>query len=192
MKINYPLIKKIHLYACLSTVAILLMFIVTSYQMIHHDWFDHTPQKETILASLTPGLSPENAWPSLITGQQIKGRLVRENTNKDGHPVREYASAGGSTRITLLQDVNQAEIIRTTRGTVDAIAGIHRIRGYGGPLKYNLYALFLDLVGISLIVFTVTGIIMWFKLLKNHRIAWIIFVSGFLYFALTMAMLIYW
>ena len=47
-------------------------------------------------------------------------------------------------------------------------------------------------IAISLIIFTITGIIMWFKLLKNHRIAWIIFIGGLIYFGITMALLAYW
>jgi hypothetical protein len=192
MKINYPLVKKIHLYACLSTVAILAMFIFTSYLMIHHDWFDNAPVKDTIMVRLDENTLPPFNWETWTTQYNIEGRLVRENTNSDGHPVREYASAALSTRITLIQNENQAEIVRTVKSNADAIVGIHRIRGYGGPFIYNVYALFLDLVGISLIVFVVSGIIMWFKLLKNNRIAWIIFVSGLIYFMATMVTLIYW
>ncbi len=192
MKINYPLVKKIHLYACLSTVAILAMFIFTSYLMIHHAWFDHATEKHTVMVRLEENTSPQFNWEKWTTQNNIEGRFVRENTTSDGHPVREYASAAVSTRITLIQNENQAEIIRTVKSNADAIVGIHRLRGYGGPFIYNVYALFLDLVGISLIVFTVSGIIMWFKLLKNNRIAWIIFVSGLIYFMATMVILIYW
>jgi hypothetical protein len=59
-------------------------------------------------------------------------------------------------------------------------------------LPYSLYAFLLDVLGLGLIVFTITGIIMWFKLLKNSTIAWVIFISGFIYFGLTMALLVYW
>lgn len=192
MKITYKLIKQIHLYACLSTVSVLAMFIFTSYLMIHHDWFSHEPSKETLTVDLETIPASEPDWRTLIDQYGIGGRLIRENTNQAGALFREYAGAAGSTRITLLSDVQQAEIVRTTKTTADAIIGIHRQRGYGGPLQYNLYALLLDLIGVSLIVFTITGVIMWFKLLKNHKVAWIIFIGGFIYFSVTMAMLVYW
>lgn len=192
MKINYRLIKKIHLYACLSTVAVLLMFIFTSYLMIHHNWFSHERQSETIAADLDALPGSEQDWRALTAKYKIKGRLVREQSANKGEIVREYASAAGSTRITIFSDKNQLEIIRTSKSAADAVVGIHRQRGYGGPLQYSLYALLLDLLGISLIVFTITGIIMWFKLLKNHKIAWIIFIGGFIYFSITMALLAYW
>ncbi|MCB0634767.1 MAG: hypothetical protein KDD15_33780, partial [Lewinella sp.] len=51
--------------------------------------------------------------------------------------------------------------------------------------KIHSYAFLLDILAISLIVFTITGIIMWFHLLKKDKWAWVIFVAGFVYFGFT-------
>jgi hypothetical protein len=192
MKINYKLIKKIHLYACLSTVAVLLMFIFTSYLMIHHSWFDHeqAEEKMTVDVSAVPASGAD--WQAFTRENDIKGRLVRENIRDNGDVVREYARAAGSARITFSSGTNQAEIVRRSKSTADAVIGVHRQRGYGGPLSYSLYAFLLDVLGLGLIIFTITGIIMWFKLLKNSTIAWVIFISGFIYFGITMVLLVYW
>ncbi|MDH3650041.1 MAG: PepSY-associated TM helix domain-containing protein [Saprospiraceae bacterium] len=189
---KYRLIRKIHLYAGLSTAAVLTMFVLTSYQMIHHEWFNHDTQKESILITIDSDLVSENDWRSLLDQNRIKGRLVRESQNNNGDRIREYASAAGSSKVIVFANKNEAEIVRTSKRTVDAIIGIHRQRGYGGPMQYSVYALLLDIVGLSLIIFSVTGIIMWFKLLKNNKIAWIIFVSGFIYFLITIILLVYW
>jgi len=192
MKINYQLIRKIHLYACLSTVAVLIMFIVTSYLMIHHSWFNREPTKTTATVGLNTFPATDQGWREFLNEQNISGRLVQENTDRDGHPFRVYERAAGHTRLTLQQEKKQVEIIRTEKTTTGAMIGIHRQRGYGGPLQYSLYAVLLDILGLSLIIFTVTGVIMWFKLLKNNRTAWIIFILGFLYFSITMGFLMYW
>lgn len=102
MTINYKIIKKIHLYACLSTAAVLLMFIVTSYLMIHHSWFDHEASKETRTFELAEAPASEADWNDWATRQGISGRLVRTQTNASGDPVREYAHAGGQSRVTFL------------------------------------------------------------------------------------------
>ena len=193
MRIKYILIKRIHLYACLSTVALLLMFIFTSYLMIHHNWFDHELQTETAVVDIPTPPNNEGDWQQILDAQGINGRLIEEKRNKNGHLFREYSTAAGWTIVTVLQDKNQVEIKRNSKSTTDAIIGIHRQRGYGsGPLQYNLYALLLDLLGVSLIIFILTGIIMWFKLLKNSITAWAIFLLGFIYFAVTIALLMYW
>ena len=192
MKINYKLIKKIHLYACLSTVAVLLMFIFTSYLMIYHHRLDHEQKEETDTFEVDAIPASETDWQAFNRAHGIKGRMVRENIRDNGDRMREYARVEGSVRVTFFSGSNQAEIVRTFKSTADAVIGVHRQRGYGGPLQYSLYAFLLDILGLSLIVFTITGIIMWFKLLKNSLIAWIIFVCGFIYFGITMALLAYW
>lgn len=191
MKINYKIIKKIHLYACLSTVALLLMFIFTSYMMIHHDWFNHESTQETEAIDLATAPATETDWQHWAGKHDIPGRLVRSNTNKDGEPVREYATAAGSTRVIYRADRGQVEITRTSKSTANAIIGVHRHRGYGGGLTYNFYAFLLDLLAVGLIIFTITGIIMWFRLLKNDRWAWVIFIAGGIYFGITLLYLTY-
>lgn len=191
MKISYKLIKKIHLYACLSTAALLLMFILTSYVMIHHNWFDMERTTETQSYELAKAPEAEADWHRWAREQGISGRLVRNQTTKEGYPMLEYVHAGGSARITYKADEGKAEVVRNIKSTAGAIAGIHRHSGYGGGLGYNFYAFLLDLLGVGLIVFTITGIIMWFRLLKNDKWAWIIFISGFIYFSITVIYLTY-
>ena len=193
MRIKYLVIKRIHLYACLSTVSLLLMFIFTSFLMMLHNWFDHEPHTETSVVARSTAPTSEKDWGDIVKDHQIKGRFIEEKKNKNGNLFREYGTAAGWTIVTVLQEDNQLQIERNSKSTADAFIGIHRQRGYGsGPVRYNLYAVLLDLLGLSLIVFTITGIIMWFKLLKNSVTAWVIFALGFIYFAVTMALLMYW
>lgn len=192
MKIRYKHIKKIHLYACLSTVATLLMFIFTSYLMIHHSWFSHEPTKETTIVKLDHIPSSDADWRTIADQYEVSGRLVREHTNQMGNLIREYERAGGSVRLVVRPNQKDMEMIRTTKSSTDAIIGIHRQRGYGGLLQYNLYAFLLDMLGVSLILFTITGVIMWFKVLQNNRVAWIIFVAGLVYVGVTVGVLLGW
>ena len=131
-------------------------------------------------------------WDEFARNNDIKGRKTREQKDKADNLIVEYSHAGGFARIDIPNSSREAKISYNHKGTGNAIIGIHRQRGYGGNWIYNLYALLLDVIGISLIIFVVTGIIMWFKLLKNNRIAWVIFISGFIYVGITMALLMYW
>ncbi len=192
MKIDYHLIRKIHLYASLTTVAVLLMFIVTSYVMIHHDWFDHegTTSTEEVVIDGVPG--NESEWQALVEEYAIEGREYLSRTNENGELVKEFGRAAGFVRITLTPDGKSMEIFRSTKSAADAFIGIHRVRGYSGPWQYQVYALLLDVLGVSLVLFAITGVILWMKLLNNNRIAWVIFIGAFIYFVANMLMLVYW
>ena len=185
MKTNhglYHIVKQIHLYSSLLTVALLLMYIITSYMMIYHDWFKVENKNESLssIQIAAEEINDEN-WNSFLKKHQIKGRLTKEDFNDSGDLIRTYSRADGNSKVTIFKDKNEVEIKNTELNLSGSIIGLHRMRGYGGSLIYNFYAFMLDIVGISLILFAVTGIILWLKLLKHNKIAWAILIFGFAY-----------
>ena len=188
---GYYIFRKIHLYASLSIVVLLLMYIVSSYLMIYYEWFqtyDH--QEEVFEIEVEPEeISVEN-WHQFLAKNDVSGKLIEENINSSGDIVREYSNAGAHYKIKVHNSRDLVEINARKMNTAGTIAGFHRIRGFGGPLQYDLYAIMLDLVGVSLILFAITGMVLWLKLLNNNLIAWIVFISGFVYVGATMAYLL--
>jgi len=178
----YTITRKIHLYSALLTVALMLMYIVTSYMMIYHEWFKverTTDSPQSI--QVKPEEITDSNWSIFLKKNNIEGRLIKEDIAPSGEIIRNYSSASGNSKITISPEKNLVEISTTNLNRPGHIIGLHRMRGYGGPLVYNLYAFLLDIVGISLILFAVTGVILWLKLLKNNLIAWLMLVLGFLY-----------
>lgn len=178
---TYWLIRKIHLYASLSTVALLLMYLVTSYMMMYHSWFSHDNKEQVFSIKVNPADVSDDNWDLFVDKHAIKGRLIRERFTESGDLNREYSGVGVNYKITVFKNKNEVEIKSTKLNLTGTIIGFHRLRGYGGPLQYNLYALLLDAVGLSLILFAITGVILWLKLLNNDKIAWTILALGFVY-----------
>ena len=194
MKSNstYHFIKQIHLYSSLATVALLLMYVITSYMMIYHDWFkvERSDEKPITIAAKSDEVSDKN-WDVFLRKNNISGRLTRENFEKNGDLARTYSTAKGNTKITLLNSKNEVEIVSTQLNMPGKIIGLHRLRGYGGSILYNIYAFLLDMVGISLILFAITGAILWLKLLNHNKIAWSILALGFIYVGAIVAYLLF-
>ena len=189
---TYYVIRKIHLYASLSTVALLLMYLVTSYMMIYHSWFQSHDNVEQVLSiKVDPLEVSEDNWKVFKEKYAVKGRKTREYLTESGDLYREYVSAGGNFKITIFKNKNEVEIKSVNKNLAGNIIGFHRLRGFGGPLQYNIYAILLDAVGLSLIIFAITGVILWLKLLKNNKIAWTILISGFVYVSLIISYLLF-
>jgi len=188
----YGIVRQIHLYSSLLTVALLLMYIITSYMMINHEWFkvDRITESPHSM-QVSPQEILDANWHAFLEKNNIRGRLIREDVAESGDMVRTYSSAGGNTKITISQEKNLVEINSTKLNRSGRIIGLHRLRGYGGPILYNIYALLLDILGISLILFAVTGVIMWLKLLKYNKIAWIILILGFVYVGAVIGYLVF-
>jgi hypothetical protein len=45
---------------------------------------------------------------------------------------------------------------------------LHKVAGYDDVPLFNLCALFGDLSGVSMIVFALTGVYLWWKRVRNH------------------------
>jgi hypothetical protein len=159
--------------------------------MIYHDWF--TPkdiEEDPIIIKVNPEEVSDENWEAFLSRNKVRGRLIRENLNKNGNLVRMYSSAKDEVKITLFNDINQVEIAVINLNTSGKIIGLHRTRGYGGSWVYNIYALLLDIVGISLMLFAITGVILWLKLLKHNKIAWTVLFLGFIYVSTVIAYLV--
>ena len=185
MKANqrfYIITRQIHLYASLITLVFLLMYVLTSYMFIYHDIFKVDIESESMAkVVVTPAELQDSNWENFLKMHNIRGRLIWENQKANGDLVKLYETAKSSCKITLFNDRNQVEIVSQKLNLSGKITELHRLRGYGGSFIYSLYAVLLDVVGISLILFAITGVILWLKLLKHNTIAWIILISGFIY-----------
>lgn len=182
MKIDYQIIRKIHLYASLSIVLLLLMYVITSYLMIHSELFDTYKQTENVVElAIEPSDVLEENWTKFIDKHNIRGRLTRENISPSGEITKEYSSVSGSFKITVSSNKNLVTIKKQKKSLTGTLVGFHRQHGYQGPVQYTMYAAMLDLVGVNLIVFAITGMVLWLKLLKNNRIAWAVLLAGLAY-----------
>lgn len=158
--------------------------------MIHHDWFKTYDQQEEVLeVEVDPGEVSVDNWDHFLAKNNVSGRLTKENINSSGDLVREYNNASAHFKITVNEDQGLVKINTRKMNTAGTIVGFHRIRGFKGPWQYYVYAILLDAVGVSLILFAITGAILWLKLLKSDPLAWVIFIAGFVYVAAVMTYL---
>ena len=179
----YKIIRGIHLYSAMIIAVFLLMYLGTSFMMVYHNWFEVDRKVQIDTIAVTPNQVPQENWTQFLKKNKISGRFTRERTASDGTLLREYSRPGEHTSIHLNKVQGEMILTRTSLNLWGDMIGLHRLRGYQGSLKYVLYAIMVDLVGISLILFSVTGIFLWLKLLKNDKVAWVIFFSGMIYVA---------
>jgi hypothetical protein len=167
------------------------MYVVSSYFMIHYELFEtYQWDEQEIEFSMDSSSISGESFQMFLDNNRISGKLTKQNELANGAWTREYARAG--VKHALKYDPDQEMLtITTNRAQLPGfVVGLHRIRGYEGPLQYIIYAILLDVVGVSLILFAVTGAILWLKLLKYDWVAWVIFGAGFLYVAVVLGYLL--
>lgn len=170
---TYTLLRKIHLYASLVIAAFLLMYFITGYVMIHHDWFPHRESGPRVVESshvLSHGSDPDEAALAdhLRATFDIGGRFNGSQALDGGRRQFNFYRPGVETKAVVSPEVDAVTITETHHDFRGLMNGYHRMHGYHGPWMYKLWTLLYDLASLSLIVFAATGVYLWWKLSKRR------------------------
>jgi hypothetical protein len=190
----YTVFRKIHLYAGLCILVFVIMYFVTGYPMIHHDWFPHSePMKTTRTESLVYTGAKEPAAYSIYLQDtfNLRGKVTRQRQLKDGSWEFRYSRPGTIHEAVVTPAWDSVRITTVKEKTIGTMIAFHELHGYGGGLLYSAWALFYDLASFSLIVFTFTGIYLWYRLTKKKLLGWIVLAMSYGYAIVTVLYLMY-
>jgi hypothetical protein len=191
---TYTLLRKIHLYAALSIMVFVVMYFVTGYPMIHHDWFPHSEPVKTTRTESPAYTGPKEpaAYSNYLQETfDLRGKLTRQQRLKDGSWEFRYSRPGTFHEAVVTPAGDSVRITTREENAIDTMIGFHRLRGYGGGKLYNVWALLYDLASFSLIVFACTGIYLWYRLTKKKLLGWIFLGISYGYAAVTVLYLMY-
>jgi hypothetical protein len=188
----YSLIRRIHLYCGLVLIASITMYFVTGIAIVHASWFGKDPAPIEVKTSgkLDPGLNPQDpAFPSQLAARfHIPGQYHDAQAKGPNRWQLNYNQPGSTTTVNIEPD-RSFSIIQRKLGFRQTLIGFHRTHGYEGGWFFVLWALIMDLVNVSLILFAITGTYMWWKLSKHRTLGWITLLASYGYAAAIVAML---
>ena len=83
--------------------------------------------------------------------------------------IRFFGIRPGTTvRVDVSTQDKQIRVITQRYGWVGTLIVLHKIEGYGARPLVNASVFFRDLAALSMIVFAISGVILWWKSVKNH------------------------
>lgn len=174
------LIRKIHLIASLFIFVFALLYIFTGLVISKGNWFHHHPDKNTTTVSplsYTPDTTKMNQFGREIKQQlDITGRMSYRRNWKN-ELVFTYYKPMVRNVVTTNPQLDSLTLVRTENINFhEANKRIHRVHGYQGGIKYVVWALLLDLSAVAMIVFAITGFLIWFKWRRQMQLGWFIFI----------------
>jgi hypothetical protein len=190
----YNLIRKIHLYVAFSLLLLTLMYFVSGYIMIHGPWFGSSePQVTQEIIKLSRPLkgNEPNISEYLQKELNLSGKRFPAKKQENGTIVFNYWRPGEEYEIILTPNKSEVIIKRRQWQWQGTMIGFHRIHDYMGGVTYTVWAFLLDIVSLSLIVFGITGIIMWYKLTTKRLLGWILLSITYIYSFVTILYLLY-
>ena len=184
----YIVLRKIHLYAGLAILAFVIMYFVTGYPMIHHDWF---PRPEPVTVTRTEALSyngpadPAAYSKYLQDTFELRGRPTRARRQQDGSWQFRYFRPGTFYEAVVAPSGESVRITTRKENIVETMVGFHKLHGYGFGSIYNVWSVFYDLASFSMIVFAFTGIYLWYRVTKKKLLGWICLAFSYGYAVVT-------
>ena len=172
----YHLIRKIHLYCGLIILIFLMMYFVSGYMMVHRPWFVTPPPPVTTYTA--PLLSSREQPPEKLAAEikaqlKLAGRIQfpgGQPTNQPPDMTRFWITRPGAmVRVDVPAREQQVYVITQRVNWVGTLIILHKVRGYDGEVLFDLVACFGDLAGLSMILFAISGVYLWWTRVRNHR-----------------------
>ena len=178
------LTRKIHLISSMIMFSFMVMYLITGIIKINHNLFD-VPPVEEIRYSLPVEKTMEGSVKEysdyLMAEFDLKGRLNhRQHQNKNW--IFNYNFPGNNVQITLTpaQDSLYFQQWKQETTFFTVVSRMHVLRGYKGGWAYTLWAVMYDVSCVAMMVFAITGIIMWYRARKRFRYGWLFLTAGML------------
>ena len=180
----HELIRKIHLIASMIMLSFILVYVITGIFMINHDLF--TMPVVEVSHSTIPVEKPMKGDPKdyaryLKKTLDLKGRTEYRQDNMDNW-IFHYNIPGKGYQVKLTPDQDTLYIQHSSQPMTlyMVMHRIHILRGFKGGWAYTTWAVMYDTSCFAMILFAITGIIMWFRRRKQFRHGWWYLLAGIL------------
>ncbi len=186
------LMRQIHLTASLLVFVFAMMYIFTGLVISKGNWFHHQSDTTTTtiyLLTYTPDTTRLNEFGKDIKKQlNISGRMSFRK-NRKNEVVFTYYKPMVRNVVTVHSQLDSLTVVRTENINFhEANKRIHRVHGFEGGILYIIWGILLDLSAVSMIVFAVTGFLIWYRVRSHMKPGWIFFL---LPFVLLLMMILY-
>jgi hypothetical protein len=190
----YLLIRKIHLFSGLVLAAGLFMYGFTGFVISHQDWFPGAESEkstrevssEVALSMPLDGLpkGPAHWQQQLAAELALRGRPGKHHRSEDGGNVIwhfEYARPGTVEKLDVRPGNDRVKLTLEAAGFAGTMNRLHHFHGYAGGPRFFVWGLFVDLASLAMILFPLSGIYLWYKIKKDHRLGWAVLGGSMAY-----------
>ncbi len=181
----YRLVRQIHLISAVVLAAFILMYFVTGYVLVRSSWFgEGAPRVARRLVRFEPSaesLNEEDLSRRLQELTGVRGQPLPPRKRDDRTSEFRFSRPGYEASIIQNEAGGQLEVTEKYHRWQRTSIGLHRLHGYRGGWLYWIWAAFMDLSSLAMIVFAITGIWMWFKLERTKWPGFALLAVGLAY-----------
>jgi hypothetical protein len=187
----YHFFRRIHLFTGLVLLVFVLMYFVSGYVMIHPEWFGERESKDSTRTeplAVPAAVSDETLVSYLQAAFDLHGQSGTPEHRKDGSIRINFVRPGTSFQAVIDPARKHVTIIHKVFGVGGLANGMHRLKGYHGGWAYWVWSLLYDSASLALVIFGITGVILWYQSTTKHLAGWACLAASF---GFTTAMILY-
>ena len=194
--IYFKIVKQIHLISSVILLTFVFVFLVTGIILVNRNLFEVSEGEVTqskVLVEKRMIDSPEEYADYLKEKFGFKGRQIQRKQD-NGNYIFQYNFRGVNNEVTITP-AQDTLFIRSNKQQITLLSfstKLHHMRGFSGGLEYTLWAIFYDLTAISLIVFAITGILMWLKIKMRYPSGWWYLAAGVIIPLIFVFLFLFW
>jgi hypothetical protein len=190
----YHLVRKIHLFTGLIILTFLMMYFVSGYIMVHRPWFVTAPPPPVVQTGpleFATDLPADQLAPRVAKTLALSGRIQFPQNQPPGMTRFWVVRPGTMIRVDVPAKEHSAHLTTQRVGLVGTLIMLHKIRGYDKQPIFDAYAFFCDLAGLSMILFAISGVYLWWKRARNRALGIVFLIASCTYAAGMMLYLTY-
>ena len=185
-------IRQIHLFAAFILTVFVLMYFITGFVMILEEYFPRKDNAVTTVTKEIPGIrtaSGETLVTQVREHFEVRGQYqVRQGKVRT---VITFLHPGTEATVVVPNHSDSVTLTTKERNFVAAMHHFHRIHGYHGGWNYKVWAFVYDLSALSMMIFAITGVYLWYKTERIRWPGWLILAGFTLFIAFTIYYLRY-
>ncbi|MEX2230832.1 MAG: PepSY-associated TM helix domain-containing protein [Cyclobacteriaceae bacterium] len=188
----FNLIRRIHLFAAFILTVFVLMYFITGFIMIFEETFKRTDNSVTSVVKEIPGIqrhSGDTLIALLRSNFEINGQYqIRKNNTQT---VLDFRHPGTESQVIVRHGSDSVKVTTKKKNFISTMHQFHRLHGYHGGLNYLVWAFVYDLSALSMILFAITGVYLWYKTEHTKWPGWLIITAFTFFMFFTMVYLSY-
>lgn len=178
----YLVLKQIHLISSIILAAFIFVFLITGIVVVNRNLFKIPPSVENNSKAPVDKRMNENPGEYADYLKErfgFKGRVFQQK-EKNGNWIFQFNFQGENHKVTLTPAQDTLRIKSNTQkmSLLTVSEKLHHMRGFSGGWEYTAWAIFYDLTAVSLIIFSLTGILMWLKTKSRYPKGWWYLAAG--------------
>ena len=175
----YRVTRKIHLVATLVLTTFIFMYFATGLIMIFEETFQRDNIKVDKIKERINGIrliEPDSLVEWSRAKYNLRGRHFIDE-NKTSIAV-DFSHPGTIASVRILRSYDSV-YVEVKRGNFNTVMHqYHRLHGFAGGWAYYAWAVVYDLSAISMIIFPITGLYLWYKTERRRLAGWLVLAAS--------------